>query len=1035
MSRGVGTIALGRERSTKCLPLTPHTPTLLMSKVNRDLFYKLASELSEERVQAAVNIIKELSALELPAGNDEWKYVLNRLIKGLSSDRNGARLGFSLCLTEVVNLAVESKTAPECLPDIAHFIDLLSSTLSLESDNAGKKRKGKEERGLLFGKLFGLQCLLNEPLYSNVFLDNGKSVSEFSLVFMQQLLELSQYKNWIREPCLYTLFETITKLIPVADNKFIVSVLQLIDEANLTLTNDGLAIYLSLLYGENKVDLSNVTLKNKAWKENDPLARGNLPLLTEVLCQSTSSSAAEDDGNSVTQANWSPRLHFLWKILLPIICRSNQSKDTGHVSKKRKKEKEYIKFPEFWQMAVDESFFKDKSSSERKYLGFVIFEETIRIVPEQWAPHIFSRNLMRTLINQTADAKRMLHKISQKTLNTIVDVCQKDGNAKLVPCLKAILFGANGSINFDKLTKSKTTSKLISTKDLDESVIESLIRMLTSEIPEGEDLDMSKARFVFDTLLHITRSHRTAMNIKFAPELLEPIIIKAFFTQNNEQLNELAKERLFSILAELNNTTTDENSWQYYALDIIIKLENDDSNSFELVNKLDDSLLQSRQDAMEVLEDIQNTKQDRDDKPVLCGIESLLSMCLLQLYSGDVDSISVLEELCGFYNSETEEGKPSMVGITEILLSLLAQKRAMLRKVSLSVWELFVSEIGADELNVLLGVLSARENKQGFSQLFEGADDLEIIEDEEDDENGEDKEEEDKDDGEEEDSSSDASENGSDDSMNSDNEDVANIDKETSSALAKALNLPENIINENGEVKFDELSDFSGDDDESDEESMDDEKMMELDDQLSEIFKRRKEALSSIPTGNQRKNDVKMSRENVISFKHRIIDMLEIYVKHIEKNAILKRKGTIESDVDGSNLLLFIQPMLKCVKETLDKPLSDKVSKLLKGKVFKIDLASFSTLDNEQLLTTLKTVHNDLLISKAGHFSGNYYSLCSTSSIFIGKILLENNKDENSDILNKLIDTYSETTKAWMAKGKFGANVFIDFFNWLASKK
>ena len=1003
-----------------------------MPKVNRDLFYKLASELSEERVQAAVQIIKELSALELPASNEEWKYVLNRLIKGLSSDRNGARLGFSLCLTEVVNLAIESagdssKTAPECLPDVAHFIELLSSTLSLEGDNSGKKRKGKEERGLLFGKLFGLQCLLNEPLYTNVFLNKGKTVSEFSLVFMQQLLELSQYKNWIREPCLYTLFETITKLIPFANDKFIASVLQLLDQANLTLTNEGLAIYLSLLHGENKVHLGGVALQNKGWKENDPLARGNLPLLTEVLRQSSASN--DEETNGVTQANWSPRLHFVWKILLPIVCSGPQEDNTGHVSKKRKKEKDMIRFPEFWQMAVDESFFKEKSSSERKYLGFVIFAETIKLVAPQYTPHIFSRNLMRTLINQTSDSKRMLHKISQKTLNSIVDTCQGDNNDKLVPCLRALLFGDNGSINFDKLTKSKTASKLISTKDLDETVLGDLIRMLTSEIPEDDEQDMSKVRFIFDTILHVTRSHKDAMDIKFAPELLQPIIIKAFFTLNNEQLNELAKERLFSILAELNKTSLDGKSWQYYALDIIIKLENDDSNSYVLVNKLDDSLLQSRQDAMEVLEDIQNTKQERDDKPVLCGIESLLSMCLLQLYSGDVDSVSVLEELCGFYNSETEDDKPSMVGITEILLSLLAQKRAMLRKVSLSVWELFVTEIGAEELNVLLSVLSARENKQGFSQLFEGADDLEIVEDEEEDEDNE---------GNKEDNSgSDVSESESDEDMTSDNEDVANIDKETSSALAKALNLPENIINENGEVKFDELSDFSGDDDdaESDEESMDDEKMMELDDQLSEIFKRRKEALSSIPTGNQRKNDVKMSRENVISFKHRIIDMLEIYTKNIEKSTILKRKGEIETDVDGSNLLLFIQPMLKCARETLDKPLNDKISKLLKGKVFKIDLSSFATITNDELLATLKKVHTDLLSSKAGHFSSSYYSLCSTASIFIGKILLENNKDEDNDITNELVDIYSETTKAWITKGKFGVNVFIDFFNWLASKK
>jgi len=999
-----------------------------MSKVNRDLFYKLASELPEERVQAAVLIIKELSELELPEADTEWKYVLNRLITGLSSDRNGARLGFSLCLTEVVNLAIElskdgKKPVPECLPNIEEFLNLVSKTLSLEADKSNKKRKGKEERGLLFGKLFGLQCLLNEPLFSGIFFEN-KSVSRFSTTFMEELLTLSQYKNWIREPCLYTLFQTITKLIPFANEEFIISVIQLLDTYKLTLTNEGLAIYLSILHNDKHFNLSNITLKNNGWKNNDPLARGNLPVLTDVLRQS---SVSDDERNNVKQANWTPRLHFVWKVLLPIICVAPEA-NGEHINKKRKKEKETIKFAEFWQMAVDESFFNEKSSSERKFLGFLIFEKTISLVDAHWISSIFSQNFMRSLINQSTDSKRLLHKISQKSLNVIVDSCGPEHEDKLVSCLKAILFDPTGSVNFDKLTKSKTVSKLITTPDLNENILQQLFTMFYSELPSKIDTDLSLIRFILDTVLHIVRSHKNYMPITLATTILKPIILLTFFTKDNEQLNELARERLYSILAELTGVKVDTHSWQYYALDIIIELENDTDSNVELVNKLDDSLIKIKQDAMEVLSDISNSfEKAGEETSKLRGMESLISMCLLQLYSGDVESVSVIEELCSFYNNQSEEGDNSMVGITEILLSLLAQKRAMLRRISLAVWEQFISDIGHDELKVLLDVLSARENKQGFSQLFEGVDEYEEEEEEE--------EEEDSDAENNENKSSDNEESSSDSDNDMDDENVTNIDKETSSALVKALNLPENIINENGEVKFDELDDFSGDE-ESDEESMDDEKMMELDDQLSEIFKRRKEALSSIPTGNQRKSDVKMSRENVVSFKHRIVEMLEIYVKYIEKCIVEKRKGESDSNVDASNLLMFIRPMIACVRETLDKSLSDKISKILKTKVFKISVNAISNVQNEECLTLIKQVHDKLLSSKPGHFSVNYYSLCSTSSIFLGKILLENNKgDDSSAILEELVDIYSQTTKKWMTKGKFGVNIFIDFYNWLSSKK
>ncbi|SMN22953.1 similar to Saccharomyces cerevisiae YEL055C POL5 DNA Polymerase phi [Maudiozyma saulgeensis] len=1005
-----------------------------MSKVNRDLFYKLASELPEERVQAAVSIIKELSELELPDADTEWKYVLNRLITGLSSDRNGARLGFSLCLTEVVNLAIElskdkKKSVPECLPNIEEFLNLLSKTLSLESDKSNKKRKGKEERGLLFGKLFGLQCLLNEPLFTSIFFEN-KSVSKFSTTFMNELLTLSQYKNWIREPCLFTLFQTITKLIPFANEEFIRSIIQLLDSYKLTLTNEGLAIYLSILYNDKKFNLTNITLENNGWKNNDPLTRGNLPLLTDVLRQS---SVAEDENNNIKQANWTPRLHFVWKVLLPIICKAPDS-NGEHINKKRKKEKEMIKFAEFWQMAVDESYFNEKSSSERKFLGFLIFEKTISLVDAHWIPSIFTQNFMRSLINQSTDSKRMLHKISQKTLNIIVNACGPEHEVKLVSCLKAILFGSNGSVNFDKLTKSKTVSKLITTPNLNENILEQLFTMLYAELPSKIDSDLSLVRFILDTTLHIVRSHKNGIPVTLAVTILKPIVLLAFFTNDNEQLNELARERLYSILAELTGVKTDTHSWQYYTLDIIVDLENDTDSKIELVNKLDDSLIRVKQDAMEVLSDISTSLESTDkETSKLRGMESLISMCLLQLYSGDVESVSVIEELCSFYNTQSEEGDNSMVGVTEILLSLLAQKKAMLRRISLAVWEQFISDIGRDELKVLLDVLSARENKQGFSQLFEGVDDYE--EEEEEDAANDDDKKDDSDAEDDENKSSEEEDSSSESEDDIDNENVANIDKETSSALAKALNLPESIINENGEVKFDELDDFSGDE-ESDEESMDDEKMMELDDQLSEIFKRRKEALSSIPTGNQRKSDVKMSRENVISFKHRIVEMLEIYVKYIERCTVEKRKGESDTNVNGSNLLLFILPMITCVRETLDKSLSDKISKLLKTKVFKITVNVFSNVTDEECLTLIKQVHGKLLSSKPGHFSVNYYSLCSTSSIFLGKILLENNKgDSSSVILEELVDIYCQTTKKWMVKGKFGVNIFIDFYNWLSSKK
>lgn len=73
----------------------------------------------------------------------------------------------------------------------------------------------------------------------------------------------------------------------------------------------------------------------------------------------------------------------------------------------------------------------------------------------------------------------------------------------------------------------------------------------------------------------------------------------------------------------------------------------------------------------------------------------------------------------------------SMVGITEILLSLLAQKKALLKKLSLIIWQQFIGDVGLKELQILLDVLKTRENKQGFALLFEGEGEFEEVDEEE----------------------------------------------------------------------------------------------------------------------------------------------------------------------------------------------------------------------------------------------------------------------------------------------------------------
>ncbi|CAR28288.1 ZYRO0F00440p [Zygosaccharomyces rouxii] len=1031
-------------------------------KVNRDCFYRLASDLQDERVKAAVSLIEELSALELPACNEEWSYVLKRLISGLASGRNSARLGFSLCLSEVVKMALDKGTlAPQDLSSPDQYLELLSNNLSPDAVGKSKKDlKGKDERGILFGKMFGLQAILNEPLFTSIFFDQEGKVSPFALRFAQELAELAVKKNWLRESCLYTLFQTVQRLVPAMESEIVSSILLLLDKYQLTMTNEGLAIYLLLFHGKARKNgksfkvPSSLALEFAAWKNNDPLSKGNLPQLSRVLRDAPANDSEVADGSHPKSANWNPRLHFVWDILIPILApgKSDEEIPSKKSHKKKKKDTvEGIEFPEFFQAAVDETFFSEKASSERKYLGFLVFIRAVEVVSSQWIQSCFTQNFMRTLINQSSDSKRLLNKISQKALDAIVKACEKDASEKIALCLEAMLFGPHGTISFDKLTKSKTASKLVAIKDISSSGLDRLFNMLSAQLSREEEPNKQHYQFVLDTVLHAVRTHRLEISQELiAHPLLDSIVTLAFFSKKGEDISDLARERLFSILSEL-TIQKDGQSWQHYTLKLILSKE---AEGNEPINKLDEDLKAIETEALDILQNISS------DSPQSRGLEWLLSNCLLQLYSGDSESLSIVEELCIFYREGLNESN-SLVGITEILLSLLAQKKALLRKLSLVVWEQFVSEVGEQELKILLEVLDARENKEGFAKLFENVDDYqeESAGEEEDLEDGEGKSKKSDDKSksgndpsdESEDASSASEEDSSDDSDAEDDSNVAKIDREATSALAKALNLPENIVNDKGEVDVERLEAENGansdemdddDDDEEDEEedeeeeSMDDEQMMKLDEQLSQIFKRRKEALSGVTTGNERKVEVKEARENVITFKHRIVDMLEAYIKHADRIALQDNNDEANSKDTFKNLFLFVEPMIRCLQLTLDKPLADKISKLLKGRLYKIKISAFKgAIDSKRLLEQLEVTHKALLTSKPGQFPALYFSTCSTTSLFLGKVLVENNSEDPAISYGQMIDLYADTTKEWLLIGKFGANVFADFHNWLLSRK
>jgi DNA polymerase phi len=70
-----------------------------------ELYNDLASNDDKKRISAAEQVVKKVVAARQSGTAEQgfdFEYALARLVKGLSSGRESARLGFSIALTEVL---------------------------------------------------------------------------------------------------------------------------------------------------------------------------------------------------------------------------------------------------------------------------------------------------------------------------------------------------------------------------------------------------------------------------------------------------------------------------------------------------------------------------------------------------------------------------------------------------------------------------------------------------------------------------------------------------------------------------------------------------------------------------------------------------------------------------------------------------------------------------------------------------------------------------------------------------------------------
>jgi DNA polymerase phi len=312
--------------------------------------------------------------------------------------------------------------------------------------------------------------------------------------------------------------------------------------------------------------------------------------------------------------------------------------------------------------------------------------------------------------------------------------------------------------------------------------------------------------------------------------------------------------------------------------------------------------------------------------------------------------------------------------LLEIVLGFLSRSSALQRKLSEQVFATFASSLNSAGLKLLLDVLLTPETASGVEELFSKNMDDEMEDGDSEDEEDEDGEEDGEDDeGEEEDE----------DEMDEDMDEAgANADDELDAALSAAL----------GTVKPTENGD---NDDSSDEELMDDDEMMALDDNLATIFRQRLKP-------NHRK-ELKETREQMSTFKCKVIDLLEILVK--EQNDLC---------------LDMILPLLQVLRLTWSDTVHSKTLKLLKTLAKNKEMPDAT----DSLMGLLRKIHEDA--TKARKKDGNIHSQLS---IYIARTARKGGLEA------EVIGVYAETMRKWIKtrKSRVQAPLFTDWVNWCQS--
>ncbi|RPB26351.1 hypothetical protein L211DRAFT_781643 [Terfezia boudieri ATCC MYA-4762] len=1069
------------------------------------LYKPLTSNDPTIRLKAASELTSQLLALSPKHPKEELHYALTRLIRGLASGHESARFGFAVVLTEYLSTLLLAQNQLKWAVSVELVLGLVNKHMEIT-----EHLSRLEERDRWLGRLFGLKAIIMSGCLFQVG-EGGVSQERELRTVMCEILDLGREKSWLREPGMWTVVAAARKF--GWEKNYVGMVWKMVVERGLAKTSEGVGVWLcfdELCPGEVE--------DGRVWGEGrwGPLVGRNLPLLARVLKESGSGIG----GKGV----WNPKLHWVWDEITRIYLAQDSA--TPETTGEKKMVGRELKisttvtdaiapFSQFWLIVVDESLFSASSSEERKFHGFLLLIKLFNLLTStpQYVPvllpHLFTRNLLRCIINHLSDPSRYLHKSAAKAISTIQKLATAQPSA--IPYIVKGLVLGNGTTGFDQLTKTKTVEKLLPLAGDSEDALREVVEMfrdiivtppLTKTGKTAEDEDdasadesaESKRQWAADQILSLARSGKGKKHDSWTTLVVELFAILGHFDVTkltggiksvatlvlggtvpapkvSEASRSMFRARLSSVLGHSlslkveeivdEGTGLDRDTWPYRAVRVVrevmaaggVLAMDFDEQIEEVVGSGWGKLKSIRAKRTKMISDmVAQEKRRASEISHLQAFELLYSLVLLQAYNGDSDAVELLEELEVCYGkimkekgpaketapsaAAAEESVDASAILVDLILSFLAKPSVLLRKIAGTVWSSFVgtSAVGKSALDVLMAVLETKESFMGQQALFDKEDEG-VEEDDDDDDVEMDSDVNEiipEDDGDEAGGTMDIDEEYK--SVKKpvsvdveEDDDNLPTDDETSrfeEALGKALKTKKVLPGQKGEPESDSDMDMT------------DSEMIGLDKHLSIIFRERIKKLRAPQSKKKERAD---ARDNVIVFKGKVVELLELYVK----GRFGGGKGALG---DGGLFLTCVVPRLLAVMRITGKPqLREKVTGVL--RLFVRESGKRSTARGteavgvEELWKTLMWIHEEVLREGGG---AGHTAACSMGSIAVVKALIK--AQQSMVVVERITMMYAGTMTKWLLSGGVGVeaqagntlqiqNFFTDFVGWGGSMR